>query len=1031
MNKLIDQLTIIVFVLAFQCCIQPFKEAKVSFSGVNNVPLNKIPANAIVLHDNWQMKESAIIGIEGKTISLPGYKTNNWYPTTVPTTVLGVLIRNGIYPDPYIGLNNMQIPDANDTFNKRYNLGKFSHLPDSINPWTKPYWFRREFEIPGDYAGKKIWLNLDGINYRADIWINGHLIANSKDVVGMFRRFRFDITDYAVPGGQNAMAICIHQLDYPGDPVYAQLEGLNGSFGKNSGDGEILRNVTQYSTIGWDWVPAARDRNIGIWQHVSINSSGPVVVADPAAFTDVIFNKDTTANTTVRFFVSNATENSEEVKLNIKIKSKNQAGLIADIDTTIKIDGKSREEIILKPEDFPKLTMVDPDLWWPVGYGSQPLYTLEVKAEINGQISSVASSRFGVREVESYTLPSGGRAFSVNGRPIRITGGAWISDFLLSWSAQRYRDEVRLMAGGNATVVRVNGCSIMPPDVFFDACDEFGLLVWEDFSRTSATGENYPTRWDWHPKECDSTIYMDNMVDFISRVRGHSSILLWCGCNEAAPQENTGKALQNEILPKMDGTRIFLPSSHEQPEWSSIDINTFTGGPWHIVKLPTYYELFDQKKSFESKNEIGLPSPPTINTIAKYIPDFNIPEKETFPFNKTMGYHDATGIKQNGRFRDYAELIQESMGECSSVAEFLKWSDLFSNQTYRTIFEAANKSRPRNNLVVLWKSNAAWPSFMWQIYDWTLRPNAGYYSMKSACKPIHVQFSHDDGGIQVVSTLDKDLTGATIDIKVLSGNGIIKAEKQLKTDVPVNQTVHLESINEMIYDTNLYFVAMNLFDQSGKLLDRTVAWSQKNTKWHDLLLIPSVDLSCKVIGQNEVNGEVEYSIEVKNESVVPVVNVMLEVTNGTFGKEVLPSFWDDNELTIMPGETRNIKVKFRRDLLTKTAYVVAEGLNINPASWNLETGEKESLSFEIIDLNISTENEKVYLNFATSLSKGKGSRITTFPVKFSVDGKFIRFVSIAATKDMEINGRIDLSELKPGSHKIQLGNLEKEVFLKD
>jgi hypothetical protein len=303
--------------------------------------------------------------------------------------------------------------------------------------------------------------------------------------------------------------------------------------------------------------------------------------------------------------------------------------------------------------------------------------------------------------------------------------------------------------------------------------------------------------------------------------------------------------------------------------------------------------------------------------------------------------------------------------------------------------------------------------------------------MKSACKPIHVQFSHDDGGIQVVSTLDKDLTSATIDIKVLSGNGIIKAEKQLKTDVLANQTVRLESINELFRDTNLYFVAMNLFDQSGKLLDRTVTWTQKNTNWHDLLLIPSVDLSCKVIGYKDVNGEVEYSIEVKNESVVPVVNAMLEVTNGNFGKEVLPSFWDDNALTLMPGETRNIKVKFRRDLLTKTAYVVAEGLNINPASWNLETGKKESLSFEITDLDISTENEKVYLNFATSLPKGKGTRITTFPVKFSIDGEFIRFVSIAAAKDMNINGRIDLTELKPGSHKIQLGNLEKEVFLKN
>ncbi len=251
-------------------------QVEVSFPKVDKEPLSAIPEGAIVLYDGWQMKESSIIGMNGENISAPGYKPVNWYPTTVPTTVLGTLVRNGIYPDPYIGMNNMKIPDVNDSFNERYNLAKYSHLPDGSNPWTKPYWFRKEFKVPGNYSGKVVWLNLDGINYRADVWINGKLVADSTELVGMFKRFRLNITEYVNPGETNIVAIAIHQLDFPGDPVSEQLGSLKGDFGPNSGDGEILRNVTQYTTAGWDWIPAVRDRNIGIWQHVSINATGPV-----------------------------------------------------------------------------------------------------------------------------------------------------------------------------------------------------------------------------------------------------------------------------------------------------------------------------------------------------------------------------------------------------------------------------------------------------------------------------------------------------------------------------------------------------------------------------------------------------------------------------------------------------------------------------------------------------------------------------------------------------------------------------------
>jgi len=1016
----------LLLIFSFPGCIQQNKKAVTSFKSVDNESLSTIPENAIVLYNDWQMKESALIGMAGEKFSSPGFNADNWYPTTVPTTVLGVLVRNGIYPDPYIGMNNMKIPDASDDLNKRYDLSKFSHLTGGANPWAKPYWFRNEFNVPPDYKGKIVWLNLDGINYRADVWVNGRLVADSNKVVGMFRRFRFNITDFVNPGGKNALAISIHPLDFPGDPVYEQIEGLKGSLGPNGGDAEILRNVTQYSTIGWDWVPAVRDRNMGIWQHVSVNSSGPLVVSDPAAFTEVNFLKDTSASVTVRFFIKNASDKDLEANLDLIIQRDNLSGNKTEISTSVRVKANARQEVILRPEDYPRLILKDPDLWWPATYGTQPLYNMEIIAKTENEVSSKVKSKFGVRELESYILPSGGRAFKVNGKSIRITGGAWISDFLLSWSAQRYRDEVRLMAEGNATAVRVNGCSIMPPDVFFDECDKYGLMIWQDLSRTSV---NPDTRKDGlksrRPPACDSTIYMDNMIDCISRMRGHPSLLLWCGSNEDAPQENTGKVLQNEILPKLDGTRIFIPSSSEQPEWSNIDIHTYTGGPWNLVRLPVYYKMYESARGFESRNEIGFPSVQSINGVAAGIPDFNIPDKESFPLNKSMGYHDATGSAIIGSLID---IMSQDIGAPSSIAEFLKWGDLYNNQTYRSIFEAANKARPRNEGTMLWKSNAAWPSFNWQIFDWNLRANAGYYTMKSACKPIHVQFSQDDAGIQVVSTLNKELN-VVVKATILSADGKKNISKKFTAVIPPDRTVYLDSVANIQNDSCLYFIAMDLYNQSGEKLDRTVTWTQRRSKWSELLKIPSVDIVCKLLSKQEYSQETEYSFEITNSSERPVINAMLEITDGIFGKEILPAFWDDNALTMMPGEARILKVRLRKNLITKTPFILIEGLNVNPVSWDITSGKEYHISLRINDINILNEDNKVYLNFSASQTEVNGNRVTTFPVKAFIDGVFYRNVSIAVKSDLNLSGRIELLGLHPGKHTFQLGDMKKDLVI--
>ncbi len=218
----------LILILSFDSLALADKAAP-SFPAVDSEPLGAVSAGALVLHDNWQMREEAIVGDHGDTFSSPTFEATGWYPATVPTTALATLVRNGIYPDPIMGTNMMRIPDVNEAENTRYNLMQYSHLPDHSNPFDRPYWFRTSFTLPASYHGQVVWLHLDGINYRADVWLNGHQIANAKDVVGMFKRFRFDISKFAKAGETNTLAIRIHPLDVPGDPVEEQLGGVYGA----------------------------------------------------------------------------------------------------------------------------------------------------------------------------------------------------------------------------------------------------------------------------------------------------------------------------------------------------------------------------------------------------------------------------------------------------------------------------------------------------------------------------------------------------------------------------------------------------------------------------------------------------------------------------------------------------------------------------------------------------------------------------------------------------------------------------------
>lgn len=982
-------------------------------------PLGTVPHGALVLDQGWRMQASAVVGDDGAELSLPGRHGGSWYQTAVPTTVLGALIRHGVYPDPYVGTNNMLIPDANDAHNKRFDLAKFSHLPDKSNPWAKPWWFCKEFQVPGDYLGKVVWLNLDGINYRADVWLNGRQIGSAQDLAGMFKRHRLDITNQIQPGKPNALAIRIHPLDHPGDPVHEQLGGISGGLGPNGGDDAIARNVAQICAVGWDWVPAARDRNMGLWQNVWLEATGPVAVRDPAAFTDVRLPGGDAAAVTLRLHLANATAHEQQVDLAARITPDGFAGAAIEVRTRVTLAAGALTEVILKPDEHPELMMDMPRLWWPVTYGEQPLYRLAVEARVAGRVSDRAESLFGVRKVGSFLLPSGGRAFTINGRTLRLTGGAWIPDLLMGWDAQRYRDEIRLMAAGNHTVVRVNGCGIVPPDVFFDACDRAGLMVWEDLMRTSIESSYSYNHRKWgYPADCDEPeLWLANMRDCVLRLRGHPSVLVWCGSNEDPPPAYLGVPMQDRILPELDGTRPWLPSSSAQPRWAREPMNVWSGGPWNMIRLPEYFKLYATENKCRALDEIGLVSVPPMNSAARFLPDYNQPDPATPPFNRTMGYHDAA--EGNCGFRDTDKIIRQDLGEPACLSDYLSMGDLYNGLSYRAIFEAANKARPRNAGTHLWKTNAAWPSFLWQLYDWYLRPNAGYYSMKSACRPLHVQHSADDHSLQLVSTLAEARSNLTLRITVADMSGAIVQREQRTVVVPADTTVPLGELPILKQDGKLRFLVLELLDATGRELDRTATFVQRDCRYQELLELPPAAVTARVLGNTEEGDETVIRLGVKNASGIPAVNVWLEVLKGPQGEEVLPCFWNENALLLLPGEQRQLSVRFRtKDLLGKPPHLMVEGWNVVPAEADIASGRVIPLQLKVTQSESVDDKGAVCVRFSGSQTGSTGARWTTWPVPVKVDGAVSRYVRLAVKSGSSMDAQVTLTKLPAGAHRI-------------
>ena len=699
------------------------------FSFVSILAISAIPAAAaapattpqpVTLAAGWRLQDVAKVPQSGAQVSSSGFDSGGWYVATVPGTVLTSLVNDHVYPEPLYGENER--PEI---------------IPESLVHTS--YWYRTVVRIPSAYANRHVWLNFDGINYSAEVWVNGAQVGTMH---GAFIRGVFDITAQVKPGQPAVVAVLVTPEPNPGVP---HEHTLRDGVGQNGGI-TALDGPTFLSTLGWDWLNAVRDRDTGIWQKVFLTATGPVVVKDPLVTTDLPLPKTDSSDVTVQTAVENVSD--EPVAGVVR-------GAIENIvfEREVTLAPHSSQQIAFDATNTPALHMDHPRLWWPNGYGAQSMYKLHLEFRVGAAVSDAQDVEFGVRKI-SYSVPGTDTlTISVNGVEIFIRGGDWgLDEALKRIPRARLDAEIRLHKLANLNLIR-NWVGQSTGEDFYELCDKYGLLVWDEFFQPNPLDGPDPT---------DIPTYIANVRDKVLRYRNHPSIVLWCARNEGDPPPEIDAALR-VLLAETDPTRLYWPNSTDGPGVRS-------HGPYYWRAPREFYTVADDF----FKTETGSTSIPTLESIHGMMP-----KKDWETINDDWAAHDLAKGNQHGDL--YPLILAGRYGALRNLADFVRKAQMANFEAFRAMYEGRNAMlfHP-TTAVITWMSNPAQPSFVWQIYDYDLEPMSSYFAVMHASEPVHIQFNEATGEVQVINNKPEPANDLRAHVAVYGLDGSLAYEHETK-----------------------------------------------------------------------------------------------------------------------------------------------------------------------------------------------------------------------------------------------------------
>ena len=840
------------------------------------------PGEKTLIHSDWYARKANEVKMDGNRLSAAPLDKTGWFPARVPGTVLTTLLENHMYPAPEFGLNNNLIPDIHEVGNDFYT-----------------YWFTRQFTINNLPEGRNVWLNFRGINYKAEIFLNGKRI-NRNTHEGMFLRKTFNITPYLRTDAPNVLAVLVYPPTHAGNP--------NGGQG---GDGQIARNNTMQYTPGWDWIQPVRDRNTGIWDEVSITTTGPVCLSSPYVVTKVHGVRDPETKTQREAFVNTSVELENTGSTSLK------GLLVCETNGTrltqpITLSPFEKKTVSLNP-----LAVKNPRLWWPNGIGEQPLYDMNLSFEIGNQVSDRERLRYGIREITSDKCPdNGGRRFFVNGQKIYVTGGNYInSDWLLRLSPERYRDEVRFHAEMNLRMIRVWGGALVERPEFYNACDEFGILVFQDLWGSGDCNGAWedPTKMDsrerrWeYPDNHD--LFIASVEDQVKMIRNHPSLCFWCGANEWPLAKDIDQCLRKEVFPQLDPERLFVSFSTD-----TLFTRNYLGdngdGPYGIQE-PEWFFSF---RSHPFNPEAGSVGSPEVESMREMMTEQDLAgfPRKGFTRNYTWRYHKDLG---------YGDHL-ERYGEVKDIETYCKYAQVVNYDQYRSFMEGwASHMWDWYTGILIWKTQNPWTSLRGQMYDWSLDVNASLYGTRKGCEPLHAYYNPVTRKAGLLNTTLKDYTDLSIIARIYNLEGKLLWEKETRANSKANTVQELLDIPVPEGIQGAYFLRLALNADVPNIYWLTTEPKDYTSLSQLPKSRPDIKTDIKKEGSNFV-GTVRLSAD----SQISFFN-RIKVFDRETGKRILPVHYSDNYITLMPGDQQEISLEFPANLPEERIQIVVDSYN--------------------------------------------------------------------------------------------------------
>ena len=864
----------------------------------------QVASRVELLSDNWKMQPSEKLqNVDEKTISLSNYDPESWYKAVVPGTVLGSLATTKIIDDPYFGINMQNVDPAQ---------------------FKQPWWFRTNFDLTAADLKKTVSLHFNGINYRADLWINGNKVVSKDSFAGTFRMFTFNISNF-VREGKNSVALKLWQ----------------------HADGE-------YSIGFVDWNPLPRDRNIGIFREVSLEITEGIKIRSP-----FVWSKINTANLKdADLFIQSDIINSSDKVVKGILRIDYQLGTV---EKKVEINPGERISCSFTPDEFPQLSVKDVNLWWPNGMGKPNLYKIKAEFIKGGRIVDREEKKYGIREVKSHLDKKNNRVFEVNGKFTLIKGGGWTDDLLLQDTKESVEAQLRYVRHMNMNSIRCEGIWGKDENLY-NLCDEFGILVMVGWS----------CHWEWEDyllKPCDVkyggavsaediNLLAESWFDQMMWLRNHPSIYLWMVGSDKLPAPDLEKKYK-ELFKKYDPSRPYLTSAggagtEDNAVVASVplvsDVSGRTGmkmlGPYDFTP-PGYWftdTLFGGAYGFNTETCPGTSIPP-LASLKKMLP-----EKSLWPIDKKYWeYH--TGRNQFTTLDRFGKALAERYGESAGVEDFAFKSQVSNYELMRPMFEAFVANKPVSTGLIQWKLNSAWPDMIWQLYDTYLQPNGSFYAVKKACTPLHAIYRYGFDDIYIANEDLNDAEALTVKIRIFDIKSKELFSDQWKGGVKTNTSKFIYKLPEIKNLSDVWFLDLRVYDSNNREVDNSIYWlsakkdildyeAAKKLPWAfytptkqfadytALNKLPEARLSFEYLNNTDnENGDIRLKLKNPGNSIA--FFIFLDLVDPATDKPVLPVYWSDNYVTLLPGEERTYTANyFLRDCKSNRPFIKVNGWNV-------------------------------------------------------------------------------------------------------